>query len=154
MLTVLSIAFCGSGLAFLVAGLLPLLGGRAARSWPRTDGTIVAYDVAWRDVVGAGDAVEVVPMGRVNVTYDYAVAGASRRGTRVRLRDPKLRHARECDALAARFPVGAKVDVFYDPADPTRAVLDRSSGFGFVGVVFLLLGAALLAGGITLVVLG
>lgn len=154
MLPFLAIAFCLAGLAFLVAGLGPLLRSRATRAWPRTDGTILAFDVTWRDVVGAGEAVEVIRMGHVDVAYEYVVDGVTRRGTRIRARDPKLLHAKECEALRARFPRGAKVDVFHAPTDPTRAVLDRTSGFVFVGTVFALLGAALLAGGIALAVLG
>jgi hypothetical protein len=154
VVTLLALAFCLAGAPFVVVGLLPLIRSRAARSWPRTDGTIVACDVTWRDVVGAGDAVEVIRMGHVDVAYEYVVDGVPQRGTRLRAHDPKLLHAKECEALRARFPVGAKVDVFHDPSNPTQSVLDRTSGFGFVGVVFLLLGAALLAGGITLAVLG
>ncbi len=150
----LSIAFCLAGVAFLVAALLPLLRSRAMRAWRRAEGTIVSWEITWRDVVGvAGDAADVVRMGQVAVAYDYLVDGATRRGTRIRGWDPKLLPAKTCEALTLRYAPGAKVDVFHDPADPARAVLDRSSGFGFVGIVFLLLGAALLFGGVMLAVL-
>lgn len=148
----MAIAFCAAGSALAVAGLLPFLRRLATRRWRRTTGTVVSCDVTWSDGVGlAGDAVEIVRMGALSVAYDYAVDGTTHRGTRVGLSDPKRRHAKECEALAARLAPGAKVDVFHNPRDPARAVLDRSAGW--IGFVFVPLGLLTLAAGVALLVL-
>jgi hypothetical protein len=54
--------------------------------------------------------------------------------------------------LVEKYPVGAAVQVFFDPADPASAVLERSTGQGTVVLAFGVMNVAaacvlLLSGG-------
>jgi Protein of unknown function (DUF3592) len=89
----------------------------------------------WPAVPGVVTHAEVVPIGeikrkyRTEVSYQYAVAGVDRQGSRIRTSDG------EWDSLdAARSALGtlatdARVMVYYDPADPSRSVLEAGVGF-------------------------
>jgi len=67
--------------------------------------------------------------------YEYAVAGATRRGSVFTYR-PRLRSRGDTDRLAAEHPVGREVTVFVDPDDPLRTALDARPSYdlAFVGL--------------------
>jgi hypothetical protein len=50
-----------------------------------------------------------------------------------------LRQAASSERTVARYPQGSSVEVFYNPKDPTQAVLDRSTpSYGhYMWIVFL-----------------
>lgn len=110
-------------LAFVAATLFGMIGlvftglgvarTHAAHSWPDVEGKVVRS--------------RLVPASEDNPTmaevlYSYDVGGVSYRGDRIsyaELRAPIL-----SDMTQARYPAGARPRVHYDPADPTRAVLE------------------------------
>ena len=57
----------------------------------------------------------------VDVQYEYAVGGASRRGTQVTPGDAQSNA--NLATYASRFREGGSVTVYYDPQDPRRSVL-------------------------------
>jgi hypothetical protein len=79
-----------------------------------------------------------------SIEYHYTVAGTLYRSRRVNFKGyvPYLEKAHR---IAASYPPGAEVDVWYDPRDPRQAVLEPGIGLGnCVGVAA---GLGLLAGG-------
>ena len=84
---------------------------------PRTEGVIVASRVT----NDRPDSDGTVTHG-VAIEYTYEVAGRSYRGTRYR-GAPSSQSGSWAAEVVERFPVGARVPVFYPPADPADAVL-------------------------------
>lgn len=132
---------CLTPAAIVIYGIIGVLflaqfGGQAVNyittiGWQQVPGTIVASEVedAW-DTTGERYA------GRV--LYTYEVDGVTYEGTQLDLRSSLYVGNREdAEELLIPYPVGAAVMPYVDPANPTRAVLDRSlpnAVWGFVGV--------------------
>lgn len=88
-----------------------------AQSYPSTSGEITHSEMV-KD--GGGEN----PSDRANIQFRYTVANQERTGSRV------VFHGTLAGGAAPRivndYPVGRKVDVFYNPSDPDDAALDRS----------------------------
>ncbi|WP_141326002.1 DUF3592 domain-containing protein [Myxococcus sp. AB025B] len=99
-------------------------------SWPTVQGTITASEV------------ESVRRARstthgLKLTYTYFVDGQQHEGHNHRVMNPRSGRLEEAQALAAQYPVGARVTVHHAPGDPSRAVLQ--AGLGGAELVLLLL---------------
>ncbi|MCU0864074.1 MAG: DUF3592 domain-containing protein [Planctomycetes bacterium] len=85
----------------------------------------------------------------VERAYSYAVAGRTYEGDRRAFETSLYDDRQEAERDLERLPVGSAIEVFYDPADPTQSVLDRSPpGFG----AFVLPAGPLAFGALLLVV--
>jgi len=143
------ISFCltiGLGFAavILLAVMVKLVEARRARNWHSTPGTVIKSRVRTRkrtDIEGRS-RFENEPL----VTYEYEVDGRTYRGARISFAERIS--GGEIDAWLKRYPAGKAVQVYYNPADPAQAVLERSLPPVVVkGVLLLLLiflGAAIL----------
>ncbi len=124
----------------LILGLLVrnLLQVRRAQAWSQTQGEIVVSRVAAEHKRLPNSTTQV--RNRPVVEYTYRVGEQDYRGARIGIGEPT-----DLEPTLARYPVGARVPVFYDPAQPSQAVLERtlpvSLGCLVTGVVVLLLGA-------------
>lgn len=94
---------------------------RASTQWPTALGLITDSRVA--PVNEANDGHSVMREWRVDVSYTYTVNGQVYKNNRIRALLPRF--STEADALAVqqRFPVGAQVPVYHDPARPKSSVL-------------------------------
>ena len=101
--------------------------GAAARSsagaWPHTNGTVLSATV---QVSHHGSSRQEAPL----VLYAYQVNGQVFQGHRVRACDEFGRSrtsGTESSAsnTVARYPSGAPVIVYYDPANPANSALER-----------------------------
>ncbi len=130
---------CLVGGGFLLTTAGPRLWeGLAARSWSEVTGRIADVRVDEVDLGGRGPGTK--RWFEVRLRYDYVVDGREFSGDRVgewpeHFLGP---HAKE---VAASFPVGRFVSVFYDRATPSRSLLDRSIGSRTIAMT---LGGALL----------
>ncbi len=94
-----------------------------AMGWPQTMGTVLSATV---QVAQRGTTRQEAPL----VLYAYQVDGQMFQGHRVRATDD-LGRARLADAdssatnTVARYPSGAPVVVYYDPANPANSALER-----------------------------
>lgn len=128
------------GLAMAAFGVYFIGYSNDATSWPSVEGRIVQTTVrTWtpRRPGGAGTDSERQRRRRFypEVTYQWAVDGQTFTGSRYSLGESQDDHEERADAVEAarRFPAGGPIEVFYDPADPSSAVLDRSrQGGAFV----------------------
>jgi hypothetical protein len=96
---------------------------RAAESWITTLGEIVVSEVRSRKSARRGN-ITYSPY----IVYEYEVMGQLYRGERVHL-GFELGSGIEswaAEKLAA-YPIGKRVEVFYDPNDPANAVLEKSA---------------------------
>ncbi len=116
---------------------------RRAAAWPQVTGRIVKSTIEARRHQFAGEETTVtnVPV----VEYEFAVAGTTYRGSRVSIGEDT--GDANTDATLARYPVGATVMVYYDPADPTDCVLERDipQGFGRGCALLVAIGAMMAA---------
>jgi hypothetical protein len=115
-----------------LAGLAVWLVVRARRSsstrslagaWPQTKGTVLSATV---QVSHHGSSRHESPL----VLYAYQVNGQVFQGQRVRFGDEYGRIAvggteTSASNTVARYPSGASVVVYYDPANPANSALER-----------------------------
>lgn len=123
-------------LGFLIWGLVSLglggLGGyviyaaiRSTREcddsdkWPFTVGKITEFQLkADRD--DEGRKIRYIPQ----ISYVYQVEGKILDGKRIRFgRAPSFRSKYDAEEFLESYPVGAEINVFYDPSNPKKSVL-------------------------------
>lgn len=137
------------GLAILLGGLLlmrrrVMISLRSA-SWPSTAGTVVAVDRVY-----AGSGEDGDPAYDEKVEYSYAVDGHEYRGNLVAALAP-AKSAEQVQVVLEAYPVGSKVEVYFDPDDPAVCLLKPGlSGLAKAGLVayvacVILLAASLFA---------
>jgi hypothetical protein len=135
--------FVLGGALFLVIGLRELYRGWTSESWLGVPETIIKSDVqAVRhpDSDGGLDTSY-----RVNVRYTYVVGDEEYTGTRMRFGAMGHNERSAAQEETERYSPGKEVLVFYDPKNPSLAVLTRGMGGGVwiavgLGSVFLLIG--------------
>ena len=150
MLSLIVNGFVLAVIAMLTAAtLMKFREVREAARWPKTAGRIVESRAEARSVVThiepGGPLDSAKRRGRANteirnfaaIAVDYAVGGRHYTGTRVSIR-ADLGNADVAETLA-RYPSGKKIDVFYDPADPSRSVLERDPPEGSFQFMVLLI---------------
>jgi len=86
---------------------------KQAAQWPRTRGRVIQSQLYW------GTDSDGKPSQEVALTYEYVVANLTLRSTRV-----KFGFAPNPHQTVQKYPVGAEVQVFYNPAKPSEAVLE------------------------------
>jgi hypothetical protein len=117
---------CGFLAALCIGiGFTNLRTAQRSLDWPSTSGEVVRAEVeehvdVSKDREGSGTKTTVTHES--NVVYVYRVAEQEYRGQRVRF-DWEMDRA-EAEATVAKYPVGQTVSVYYDPDDPSDAVLE------------------------------
>lgn len=147
----LSLALVGAG--YYVAwewGRPALVRAQESADWPRTQGWVETSRV--ERFARTGGRVEP----RLELSYSYSVQGETYSGHRVRLPAPVPGVLQDGpQQLTGRYPAGLQVDVFYDPEDPSRAVLEPGAPAAAYlpilgGAALALVGAAAFAAGVVL----
>jgi len=89
--------------------------------WDRTEGIVEGHDVRTKYGPDAVTFYESYPI------YRYTVNGIERRGTRVSVYDTSegTTRADAMETIARRFPLHARITVYYDRENPGRTVLQR-----------------------------
>jgi hypothetical protein len=129
----------------VVALLVKMIEVRRAASWAKTTGRIMRSGTEAKHSGAAGRATKVSTVPAVE--YEFAVGGQTWRGNRIAIREDI--GGANTAATLARYPVGAVVSVYYDPADPAHCLLERELpkgiGKGLASLVAIV--AALAAAG-------
>jgi hypothetical protein len=91
----------------------------ASQTWPTTTGKVLKS----RAEVRGGRRARVYPY----IVYEYAVNGQSYESDHVRANDKLWRGYSSRDAYDTvdRYPAGATVTVYYNPADPQQSALEH-----------------------------
>ncbi len=118
----------------------------AAANWPAVEGVIIASAV---DAPAAHLSDDLNDAAAV-VRYRYRAGGREFEGDRTRIGGEPLTTRMLATRLAARYPVGAIIDVHVDPANPENAVLDPAdtgtlTAQTFLTVTFGIIAAVLIA---------
>ena len=92
---------------------------KAATTWPATTGRVIKSRVE----VSGGEHTSVYP----RITYAYDVNGRAYQNDLLRAGDRIMRVSTGQDAYATvdRYPEGANVTVYYNPANPQESVLEK-----------------------------
>ena len=130
------------GLAGLLGGLWLIRRvralGAASLSWPTVAGVVKSSEVAAYRAKGGKQFM-------AKVAYDYTVDDTPFTGNTVRFGNHAGALAK-AEADVAKYPAGAPVEVYYDPAKPQTSTLESGqSGLSVWGLVLVIMGAALTA---------
>jgi hypothetical protein len=110
---------------------------RASESWAPTRGRVVSSEL--QDLGKSG----LLP----RVAYEYEAGGGRYRSERIHHGDPHVySFASTAQRAIAPYAIGAEVSVWFDPADPGRAVLERRAPVLVRDLVLLGLVTAVLVG--------
>lgn len=92
-------------------------GARKSKTWAATDGSIETSELTWQGIRS--------PRARPVVTYRYQVDGESYLGTRIDFSFARIYFTPAAQAVLDRYPPGAPVTVYYDPANPAESALEQ-----------------------------
>jgi Protein of unknown function (DUF3592) len=95
---------------------------RRAANWPQAAGSIVKSDVVASHQQRIAKETEVI--NRPAIEYEFFANGRKYTGRRIGIGEDS--GGVNTEATLARYPVGAAVAVYYDPADPENCVLERN----------------------------
>jgi len=92
----------------------------ASKAWIKSDGDIVASEakIPLSHTSDDQDDVDAV------IRYRYRVGGQIHESDCIKFGGQPMMSRAFAEALVAKYPVGASVDVYYDPHDPKNAVLE------------------------------
>jgi hypothetical protein len=91
----------------------------ASKVWIKSDGNIVASEAKIPLSHTSDDQDDVDAF----IRYRYLVGGQMHESGCIKFGGQPMMSRAFADALVAKYPVGASVDVYYDPHDPKNAVL-------------------------------
>jgi hypothetical protein len=102
-----------------------------ARNWNVTFGEIVESQV----IVKVRRGTEYY---NFRLAYEYEVSGQTYRGTRLNFGlDIVPNTRRSLEAHIAPYPLGRRLEVYYNPDDPTQAVLEKTASLSKNAILFL-----------------
>ncbi len=145
--------FGAVGLVVAGFGVNELTQADASASWPSVAGTVVSSQVKKSTSSrGTGRKRRRSTSHSASIVYEYTVDSRKHTAKRVSFgaTSSSASSARE---IVSRYPKGKAVTVYYDPADPERAVLEPGTSGGTyiplgVGVVFAAIGGYMAVGGL------
>lgn len=143
---------CGAGVLLLFIGIGAFLifksiqerkKADASQSWHSTSGQILEARVD-RSTHTDSDG-DTSNSYTPKVEYSYEIAGASYHGKKISFGLAQgYNSAHKAQEIIARYPLSRQVIVYYDPANPSDAVLERKAGSFtttmILGIIFLVLG--------------
>lgn len=145
--------------ALLIAGIAVVVAFQAwnaqrrawtARGWLETSGRVISAGIRAEQVrqpTSIGERYRMVTRYAPHVVYRYTARNAVYQSERMTL-GTRLLHSDAEDAarIAARYPIGSAVTVYYNPADPAEATLDRHTSGGTIVLWLVALGLLAIAG--------
>jgi hypothetical protein len=140
------LAFAGAGVFLLVKSFKDRKKAETSQGWPATQGQIIAARISESTSTDSdGDrSTSYSPA----LEYTYNVAGQEYKGDKIAFGFTQGygRYAKAQAALA-RYPLGAQVTLYYNPANPADAVLERKAGGSTIslvlGIIFILISICL-----------
>lgn len=120
-----------------LATVVKFLEVRRTNAWILTHGRVVRSQAVQREVSKrVGRAMRPEIRNFASVAYEFDADGRKVTGTRVSIGEDLGNFG--VQETLARYPVGKRVEVYYDPANPAQAVLERqlpTDSFLFMGLL-------------------
>jgi hypothetical protein len=147
----MSLVFIAIGLGVLYYARSVAAKAQQSLSWPSTEG-VISHSAVLLQMQQTSNSTDTVTY-KADVAYRYKIQGRNYSSDRLTLADFSST-ARRAQGIVDRYADGAPVTVYYNPADPSDAVLERggTSGIGVLyifGGVFAAAGLLLLFGSVT-----
>lgn len=125
---------------------LQLKKSRGGQNWRVTQGEIITSAISTTATHTSDDDSDYT----ANITYRYKVGAKDYEGHRVRFGSPSRISGMQAEGLTGKYPVGAKISIYYDPERPSKSVLEpknRNSVAALVAlfVVFTMITAVLVS---------
>jgi|SRR5262245_276670 len=151
MFALFGLLFIGIGVALVYWARRARAEARHSLSWPSVEGVIVSSGIEGKEFQESDNPGTVVRY-RPAVTYSFKVRGMERKGTDIAVGLNNLFWEMSiAEKRAARYPVGAKVRVYYDPSgaacvlepgnrESANTVVRMGVGFAVLGGAFLVIG--------------
>ena len=138
------------GLALTCFGIYFIALGSAAVTWAEAEGRVVSTLIR-TDTSVTSDAtqaqIEASRRYYPEITYRWSVNGESYSGSIYQLgtTSKKYKSRTDAQAAAAKYPDGSALAVYYDPKQPSQAVLNRAVSAGVfvplpIGLLLLAVG--------------
>ena len=107
---------------------------RKTKDWPSVLGTIISSSLKKerRARIGNGNHSELYTLIIPHIKYTYTVNGTIHENSRIGYGDYTRRTDGFSKKLMERFPHGATVPVYYDPANTNESVLEKKSTNSYV----------------------
>ena len=132
LLIVIGLFFGGLTFYFFYKNFQNWQAARQSQFWPTVPGTIEKAEIIWVGVRSKSP--------KPVITYTYHVNGVSYTGSRIAFEFAHVYTREETDALLRRYPAGAEIPIYYDPARPAESTLEtQSRGLGTGLLVTLVL---------------
>ena len=132
------------GGVLLIKFVRDIMMGQKSRSWPVASGTVIQSVMETHH--DTDDDGSTSTTYGVKVHYTYSVGGREYESWRRTFSEVRTNSMRRTQEILGRYPQGANVEVYYDPADPSSAVLE--TGVGTSSYVFLGLAIVLVLAGL------
>jgi Protein of unknown function (DUF3592) len=119
--TQIAAGVCLLNFAGLLFRLVRLRGEtRTASKWSKADGVIIASEVDQPPSLVSDDETDATPI----IRYRYRIGGNDIEGDRIRIGGVPMTTRLLAMQQVARYPLGAHVDVYVNPKNPKRALLE------------------------------
>jgi hypothetical protein len=131
----------------------------AAAAWPRARARVTANSVGVRnESTSSGNETVDVTYYIPQVWVAYEVGGTSYQASRISYADLKSAFRNKVVDRLAKYPVGAEVDVAYDPGNPAESVIEvgtkGTSPFNFNVIFLFAAGVVSIVAGVVIQILG
>lgn len=113
----LRLAFSALGIGLIIFGLFTLREASRSRGWATVEGRVVSANV---NVFTGKSGTTWRPI----VIYSYSVGGIRFMSSRIAFHPVAAADRAGAAKVAAQYPAGRTIPVFYDPRDPEQAVLE------------------------------
>ena len=125
-----------------------VMNGRASESWPQVKGTVTSSEVTTSTDRGQA-LTESEDTFFPEVRYEYVVDDQTLEGYEIAYGGYSFSTLPEAENILATYPVGQVVNVFFDPDNADKAVLEpglREFPYGFLlgGILFIVAGLVMI----------
>lgn len=141
---VFGIIFLLIGLAIIYFGITGVLSGNASKNWPTTPGTMIVSNFTSTYSCDNNNGCQTYY--NLVLEYSYSVSGKSYMGNMLSLSSSSSTSYNYVYGIINQYPPGANVTVYYNPSNPSQAVLQTGTGSGtyillVLGLIFAAVGA-------------
>ena len=143
------------GAAYVISIIVTRTRNEGTANWPGVTGSVKnAYVYQHDRSTSAGTTTTYTPV----VGYTYTVADQEYQAYKrnfLPYDQASLKSQEEAEAVCARYPSEAEVEVYYNPTNPSQAVLEKPKAVAHMavfwyGIVCIFLGGGMIAIGILL----
>ncbi|MEI8133183.1 MAG: DUF3592 domain-containing protein [Leptolinea sp.] len=142
---ILAIAFFVIGLVLLLMNVIQIKKAKAAEAWPTISGLILSSELHENRRYNTKSHVTNTSY-EPRIQYQYSILGQNYLGTSLYIGKSSYSYGAASKKIET-YPQGAPVVVHYNPADPSKAVLEPKAASGIlnlvIGIILMVFGPAI-----------